>query len=101
MTIVHPPRLDDDEKRELFRDGYVVIKRAISEEMAEEALSVINGNLSNEGFANNRHPSTIGLGASARGLSDPSKLATSPNTHTSRVTTVLRIETRYKAGAGR
>lgn len=39
--MVHPPQLSLDEKRTLYRDGYVIIKQAVPEELVMAALARI------------------------------------------------------------
>ena len=57
----HPPRLSEDEKQQLYRDGMVIVRHAIPPSMTQAALEVINANPENKGFTNNSHTSTIGL----------------------------------------
>ena len=57
----HPPRLSEDEKQKLYRDGMVIVRHAIPPSMTQAALEVINANPENKGFTNNSHTSTIGL----------------------------------------
>ena len=57
----HPPRLSDAEKRQLFHDGFVIIRNCIPRHITEPAKECIYGNLDNKGFRNNRDPRTLAL----------------------------------------
>lgn len=61
MSSLHPPRLADVEKRQLYRDGYIVIKNAISQDMAQAAKDLVDSNPTNEGYTTNKDPRTVGL----------------------------------------
>jgi hypothetical protein len=61
MTSLHEPRLSQDEKRRLYRDGFIIVRQAISADMTRAVKQLINENPDNKGYANNRDPRTVGL----------------------------------------
>jgi hypothetical protein len=42
MSTLHPSRLDDEEKHQLYRDGFVVVRNAVPPQMTQRAKALIN-----------------------------------------------------------